>query len=68
MSFTLTIGAWIVPLLGTILSLTWALWERAEDRGGFFPSPMPLVRLAAAVIDSMGLWILYLSLVLIWRT
>lgn len=66
MSFTLTIGAWIVPLLGTITALTWSFWERPSDYGGFIPSPMPLVRLAGAVIASLTLWLIYLGIML-WR-
>ena len=59
MTFSITLGWWVLPLIVTIASSTWALWDRPSERGGFIPSPMPLIRLAGALIVSLIAWLIW---------
>ena len=64
LSFTVTIGWWIVPLITTAALLPWALWPRARERsrGGDYSFPdiiSPLLRLVPAITISLASWLIW---------
>lgn len=67
MTFSLTIGWWLVPLLLAAALFTWAFWDRPSERGGFFPDLGPLVRGAVALIGSLVGLVVYLLVLLVTK-
>lgn len=64
LSFTVTIGWWIVPLAITATSLPWALWPRESERsrGGDYSFPdifSPMLRLIPAITLSLSSWLVW---------
>ena len=62
MSYTITIGPWIIPLAATAGSLAWAIPLREDERnqGGMFGglAALPAVfRTGVAVIFSLTCWL-----------
>jgi len=64
MSFTLTIGWWVLPLLVTIAGQAWALPLRADEQptGSMFDGMRffgPIARSGFAVIVSLLAWLVW---------
>ena len=64
LSFTVTIGAWAIPLAITAVSLPWAVWPRDSERasGGNYGFPdifSPTLRLIPAITLSLSSWLIW---------
>jgi hypothetical protein len=61
MSFALTLGSWIVPLLVTIAAAAWAVWVTKDNEPGAYGAGaiLDLFAWAGALILSLIAWLIW---------
>lgn len=59
MNLSLIIGWWCIPASISIVLFSWSIFTPAEPSSGWFPDPMPIVRVAVALIGSLFVWLLW---------
>lgn len=63
MSYTITLGWWLLPAVLTIVLLLWAIWPREDEQpsGGYFDFFFlpAMFRSALALIVSLIAWLIW---------